>query len=77
MMLLDYFRFLVGFLKKWTKSANLGNFRVLRLDEGLHHNVAVLRRGLATIHSMETFVFCFVLLFRYSKDLSIRLMRTL
>ena len=27
MMLLDYFRFLVGFLEKGTKSANLSNFR--------------------------------------------------
>ena len=27
MMLLDYFGFLVGFLEKVTKSANLGNFR--------------------------------------------------
>ena len=27
MMLLDYFGFLVGFLEKWTKSANLVNFR--------------------------------------------------
>ena len=61
MMLLDYFRFLVGFLEKWTKSANLGNFRVLRLGEGLRRNVAVLRRSIATIHSIETFVFCFVI----------------
>ena len=27
MMLLDYFGFLVGFLEKGTKSANLGKFR--------------------------------------------------
>ena len=30
MMLLDYFRVLVGFLEKWTKSPNLGNFGVQR-----------------------------------------------
>ena len=30
MMLLDYFGVLVGFLEKWTKSPNLGNFGVLR-----------------------------------------------
>ena len=35
------------------------------------------RRGEATVHSMKNVVFCFVLLFRYSKDLSIRLMRIL
>ena len=29
------------------------------------------RRGMATVHGMEIFVFCFVLLFYYSKDLSI------
>ena len=27
MMSSDYFGFLVGFLEKWTKSANLGNFQ--------------------------------------------------
>ena len=27
MMLFDYVGFLVGFLEKWTKSANLGKFR--------------------------------------------------
>ena len=46
-------------------------------SEGLHHSVAVLRCGIATVHSMEMFVFCLVLLFRYCKDLSIGLMRTL
>ena len=35
MMLLDYFGFLVGFLEKGTKSANLGNFGVLRRDVGI------------------------------------------
>ena len=38
---------------------------------------AVLRCGKATIHSMKNVVFCFVLLFRYSKNMSIGLMRTL
>ena len=35
------------------------------------------RRGEAIVHSMKNVVFCFVLLFRYSKDLSIGLMRIL
>ena len=43
----------------------------------LRHNVAVLHRGVATVHSMEIFVFCHVLLFRYSEDLYIGLIRTL
>ena len=38
MMLLDYFRFLVGFLEKWMKSANLGNFEVLRRGVGIPCN---------------------------------------
>ena len=42
--------------------------------EGLHHNVAVLRCGVALFIDM---CFCHVKLFRYFKDLSIRLMRTL
>ena len=42
----------------------------LRCDEGL-------RRGVATVHNMEISVFCLVLLFCYSEDLSIGLMRTL
>ena len=49
----------------------------LRCGEGLHPSVAVLRHGVATVHCMEIFVFCFVLLFCYSEDLSIGLMRTL
>ena len=35
------------------------------------------RRCEATIHNMKNVVFCFVPLFRYSKDLSIGLMRIL
>ena len=35
MMLLDYFGFLVGFLEKGTKSANLGNFKVLHRGIGI------------------------------------------
>ena len=50
---------------------------MLRRDKGLRRSVAVLRRSVAIIHSMEIYVFCFVLLFRYSEDLSIGLMRTL
>ena len=41
MMLLDYFGFLVGFLEKGTKSANLGIFGVLRCGVG------ILRSGVA------------------------------
>ena len=36
---------LVGFLEKWTKSSNLGNFRVLRL--GIPHSNVSQRRGAA------------------------------
>ena len=43
----------------------------------VHRSVEVLLRGVATVHNMEIFVFCFVLLFHYSEDLSIGLMRTL
>ena len=46
----------------------------LRHGEGLRRNVAVLRRGVALFIDM---CFCHVLLFHYSKDLSIGLMRTL
>ena len=35
------------------------------------------RRGEDTVHNMKNVVFCSVLLFRYSKDLSIGLMRIL
>ena len=35
MMLLDYFGVLVRFIEKGTKSANLGNFRVLRRGVGI------------------------------------------
>ena len=35
MMLLDYFVVFGGFLKKWTKLANLGNFEVLRRGVGI------------------------------------------
>ena len=37
----------------------------------------MLRRGVATVHSMEIFMFCLVLSFRCFEDLSIGLMRTL
>ena len=49
----------------------------LRRGEGLRRRVAVLRRGVATTHRIEIFVFCFVLFFRCSEDLSVGLMRTL
>ena len=45
--------------------------------KGLRRSVAVLRQGVATVHSIEIFVFCFVLFFRCSKDLSIGLVGTL
>ena len=48
----------------------------LRRGEGLLCGEG-LRRGVATVHNMEIFVFCFVLFFRCSEDLSIGLMRTL
>ena len=35
MMLLDYFGFLVGFMEKEMKSANLGNFGVLHCGVGI------------------------------------------
>ena len=35
MMFLDYLEFLVGFLEKGTKSANLGNFGVLYRGVGI------------------------------------------
>ena len=33
----------------------------VRRGERLRRNVAVLRCGVATVHSMEIFVFCFIL----------------
>ena len=33
---------------------------MLHRGEGLRRNVVVLHRGVATVHSMEIFVFCFV-----------------
>ena len=47
---------------------------VLCCGEGLHRNVAVLRRGITLFTDM---CFCHVFLFRYFKDLSIELMRIL
>ena len=46
----------------------------LRCGEGLRRSVAVLRHGVALFTNM---CFCHVLLFRYSEDLSVKLMRTL
>ena len=50
------------------------NVSVLRCGEGLHRNVSVLRHGVALFTDM---CFSHVLLFRYSEDLSIGLMRTI
>ena len=47
MMLLDYFGFLVGFLEKWTKSANLSNFGVLRHGVGIPQSSVSPRQGVA------------------------------
>ena len=54
MMFLYYFGFLVGFMEKGTKSANLGNFGVLRHGVGIPcssvspcQGVACPRRGMA------------------------------
>ena len=38
---------LVGFLEKWTKSSNLGNFRVLRRGVGIPHSNVSQRHGAA------------------------------
>ena len=46
----------------------------LRHGEGLCRSIAVLRHGVALFTDM---CFCYVLLFYYSEDLSIGLMRTL
>ena len=56
MMLLDYFGFLVGFLEKGTKSANLGNLGVLRRGVGIlsQQLKSMPRRGMSTPrHSQE------------------------
>ena len=47
MLLLDYFGVLVGFLEKGTKSANLGNFGVLRRSVGIPRNNVSPRQGMA------------------------------
>ena len=47
MMLLDYFGVLVGFLEKLMKSANLGNFRVLRRGVGIPRSSISPRQGMA------------------------------
>ena len=102
MMLLDYFGFLVGFLEKGTKSANLGKIRGLtpwRRDPTQQHKSTLWhgREGgldkarvfvkAWTVHAMAKLrcnvalftdmCFCHVLLFRYSEDLPIGLMKTL
>ena len=41
----------------------------LRRNEGLCRSVAVLRDDLATVHSMEIFVFCFVFFFSLLREL--------
>ena len=71
--------------KKKAKINNSGQFRGSFAAMKVHAT-AWPRRGSfhprvcrdeATVHSMKNVVFYFVLLFRYSKDLSIRLMRIL
>ena len=56
--------------RRSTLSRGMSTPRLGRV-EGLRHSVAVLSHGVATVHSMETVVFCFVLFFRCSEDLSI------
>ena len=43
----------------------------------VRRGIEKLRHSVATVHSMKIFVFCFVLFFHYSEDLSIGLMKTL
>ena len=92
MMLLDYFGFFCWISRKMDKISKPGQFwgptsrrrdptqqrrstpRRDREGEGLYCSVAVLHRGVALFTDM---CFCHVLLFRYSKDLPIGLMRTL
>ena len=45
-------------------------------DEGIHRNVAVLRRGVAIAHNMEFLCFVLFFFFRCFEDLSVGLMRT-
>ena len=59
------------------REGRLARSRVRRGVAQLCHNVVVLCRDEATVHSMEMLCFCFVLFFRCSEDLSIGLMRTL
>ena len=54
-----------GLVKPWVRR----DIAKLRRGKGLHSSIAVLRRGVATVHSMEIFVFCFVLFFRYFRGL--------
>ena len=51
----------------------------LHHDKGLRRNIVVLHGSVATVHRMEIFMFlfCFILFFHCSEDLSIGLMRTL
>ena len=60
----------------WTASGTPRCSKASR-GKGLRRSVAMLRRGVAPFHSMKFFVFCFVLFFRCSEELSIGLMRTL
>ena len=82
---MSFLLILVGILKKGRNQKNMGNFggpMPQRKDHTQQHRSTprrgmLLRRGVATVHSMEIFVFRFVLFFRCFKDLSIGLMRTL
>ena len=44
---MNFLLILVGFLEKWTKSVNLGNFRVLRCDVGIPCSSVSPRQGVA------------------------------
>ena len=44
---MSFLLILVGFLEKGTESKNLGNFEVLRLDEGILRSIVSSRQGVA------------------------------
>ena len=97
---MSFLLILVGFLQKLMKSANLGNFGVLRRGVGIPLNSVSPRQGVAcprrgatkreawtllrlgkglrrSVALFTDMCFCHVLLFCYSENLSIELMRTL
>ena len=56
MMFVDYFRFSVGFLEKWTKSSKFGQFRgpTPRHRDPMQQLRSMLRRGMSMLrHGRE------------------------